>query len=693
MLCRLLLLVLILLFSPGALAQRALQLMPGMERVDLVPYMAWLRDSTGTMTVEWHPLPGSFNPGFTRDAIWLRIEIDRPAEAPQDWLLEVGNADLAHLGLNERAVDGTWHERQLGEDISRSDWDMDYRTPVFRLDLAAPGRHTFWLRVRSRTSMSAQVRLWRPQRFEAAARHESLAYGLLFGAYATIFIFFLFFWRWTREKVSLWYTWYVFNSLGQMVLTFGHLQQYTGIPGRITDGILSLLICSSIWIGVNVCVLFISLPKYMPRTARWLTCSAAWLSAIYSLLAMCIGYATGVVPAQISVLVFILVLVAIAFRLWRHGERQTRVFLLAFGIFFVGVVLRILRNFTFLPPNFLTDNGYQIAAVAHMLVMSLAIAGRYNTIKQEKAQAQAEALRAETEYALSLESEVAARTTSLVDEIGRRTVAELELRQALLAEQKARQEQLDFVAMVSHEFRTPLSIIDTSAQRIASDAGAPEAAQERCSNIRRTIQRMTLLMDEFLSLDRLDSASRSFAPSNVDPEHMIHGIAHEWEQGQITVTCRNLPANFRCDTELLGIALRNLLANAIRHSPEHRPIELSASGRHNDMVIEISDQGSGIPSDEIPMLFQKYFRGRGSRDKPGAGLGLYLAKHIIDLHSGHLSVESTLGKGTTFTIFLPNGASDDLQPSRMLFENPAQGKKCPGCPARDHERSAMSATG
>lgn len=661
---RLLVLILALVLSPCSWAQTPLRLTSEMERVDLVPHTAWLRDATGTMTVDqasastnWHPLPGSFNVGFTHEAIWLRIQIDRPDTAPRNWLVEIGNGVLADLRLYERAGTGTWREHQAGTDIPRSNWDLDYRAPVFHLDLTEPGRHTVWLRVRTRTSLSAQVLLWRPQRFEAGSRRESLAYGLLFGAYATIFIFHLFFWHWSREEVSRWYAWYVSNSLGQMVLTFGHLQQYVSIPGWISDITLALLICSSIWVGVNMCVQFLGLPTHMPRVARCLTRSAALLSMLFSLLALGVNYATGVAPAQLSVFVLIFVLVAVALRLCWQGQRQAGFFLLAFGIFFAGIILRILRNFTLLPPNFLTDNGYQIGAVAHMVVMSLAITERYNGMKQEKVHAQAEALQAKTEYASSLESEVAARTGSLINEIGRREAVEDELRQALAAERQARQEQRDFVAMVSHEFRTPLSIIDTSTQRIAGSPATPEATLERCRNIRQAAQRMISLMDDFFSFDHIDSDLRSVVLTHVDPEHMIRSAAGEWDRGHISVACRNLPTHLPCDADLLRIALRNLLANAIRHSPEGVRVKLSAYSHDNDIVIEVADHGSGIPSDEMPKLFQKYFRGRGAKDKPGTGLGLYLVKRIVELHGGHVTAHSELHSGTTFVISLPHHTS------------------------------------
>jgi signal transduction histidine kinase len=640
-----------------------------MERADLLPHTAWLRDPTGAMTVaqaqassSWHPSTGRLNEGFTHDAIWLRIQIDRPVEAPPLWILEFNNGDLADLRVYERSANGIWREHQAGEDIPQRDWDLAYRVPLFRLDLKEPGPHTYWVRITSRCSLSAQVRLWRPQSFDAGALRESMAYGWLFGAYATIFIFHLFFWRWAHEEVSRWYACYVANGLCQMILTFGHFQWWTGMPGWLCDKVLAVLICSAIWIGINMCVLFMGLQWHMPRTARALTRLSACLSVVFGLLAVGVNYATGVAPAQLSILALIIVLVAIAIRLCKQGHRQAFYFLLAFGIYFIAIVVRILRNFTVLPPNFVTDNGFQIGAIIHMLVMSITITQRHNTLKQKKLEAQTEALLAKNEYAAALESEVDARTASLVTEIERRKTLEDELRQALIHEQLARQEQRDFVAMVSHEFRTPLSIIDISAQRlIASSTVAADIMWERCKNIRQAVQRMTALMNEFLSMDRIEDDLRALALTNVDPRLLLQRVVDELHQQRIRIVCAHLPPRFCCDAELLRIAIHNLLSNAIRNAPAETDIRLSAVGLENGIVIEVADQGKHIPADELPRLFQKYFRGRAAKSSAGTGLGLYLVMRIVKQHHGQITVVSEPGLGNTFSLSLPDQSGSSPQ--------------------------------
>jgi len=108
---------------------------------------------------------------------------------------------------------------------------------------------------------------------------------------------------------------------------------------------------------------------------------------------------------------------------------------------------------------------------------------------------------------------------------------------------------------------------------------------------------------------------------------------------------------------LLRIALRNLLANAVRHAPEGVPVQFHAQGRVDGGVdFAVADAGCGIPADELPRLFQKYFRGRGAQDKPGAGLGLYLVQRIARLHGGTVVVTSNAA-GSRFVLTVPGGVA------------------------------------
>jgi signal transduction histidine kinase len=356
----------------------------------------------------------------------------------------------------------------------------------------------------------------------------------------------------------------------------------------------------------------------------------------------------GVLPARLVVLGWAPMLLALATRLWWRGHAPARFFVLAFGILIAGGVLRYLRILGWVDPSFLTDYSFEVSSIINMLIMSLAITGRYNDMKREKLAAQA-ALNS------SLEVQVQERTVLLVDEISRREALEVDLRRALAVEQLAWQQQQDFVAMVSHEFRTPLAIINTSVHHVVQSLDASQAKSvERCTNIKESARRMSDLMDEYLSLDRIEGTTQALKLTACDISEVVAGVVAEWPSHLIELIATAAPPALQCDWKLLQVALRNLISNGLRHSPPDLPLRLWVQGQPGGgVLIEISDAGSGIPDDEMARVFQKYFRGRGALGKPGAGLGLYLVERIAQLHGGSVKVESTPDHGSRFSLNLP----------------------------------------
>lgn len=169
------------------------------------------------------------------------------------------------------------------------------------------------------------------------------------------------------------------------------------------------------------------------------------------------------------------------------------------------MVVAYLRNFGVLPANFWTDHAVAIGSMLHMGIMSLRIISHYNRLKRDNEQAQRQAAEFMRLPNARMESLVQMRTRELHEELRRRETLEQELRVSLNQEQRMREEQGDFVAMVSpHEFRTPLAIIATSAQQLGRQLDAPaEKSQRRCQNIRDAVGRLLGLVDDYLTHDRM----------------------------------------------------------------------------------------------------------------------------------------------------------------------------------------------
>lgn len=665
---RLSFILLLLLFLPSLLLAQALPQPVLALRADTTYLPArgalmLLRDSQGSMTVEqamaatgWRKLPNSVSEGYTADAVWLRLEIDRAADAPRDWVLRFTNALLDDVRFYRQSSDGGWTQLHSGEDMGRSSWLMDERGVVLPIRVKTAGPETWLVRLKTKNAMATDLEIWTSAAFNDFSRREYLYYGLYFGCYLLLILFHTLFWRMTKEALSGWYLLYVsFNALNE-VMTVALPQQVFNMPVGISDPMLGLSICISVAVGAQFSLLQLELPNLWPRFSKIVGVGTTLVSLTGCGLVLTGRYATAMILVQMLALLLIVVFIGISLWLLTRGYRPARFFLLAFGIFYAGVIISFMRNLGWVPFNFWTGHASAIGAFLHMLLMSLRLNLRYNGLRRDKEMAQSEMVRAVRQLNEGLEHQVTKRTLALQQEIARRELLELELRDALEVERRTREEQKDFVAMVSHEFRTPLAIINTTAQQIAKNLDAVrEKTLVRCQNLRNAAHRMAALVDEYLTADRMDTGIAAFRPETCDLGSLIDGVLDEWPHERVQRSLQVLPQQFVCDKGLLRVALRNLLTNADRHSPEGCPIRVQAEVQTSGNIrIAVCNEGPPIAADEIPRLFQKYFRGRVAQHLPGAGLGLYLVQRIAAMHAGEVVLENAGHQGVLiFSLLLP----------------------------------------
>ena len=233
------------------------------------------------------------------------------------------------------------------------------------------------------------------------------------------------------------------------------------------------------------------------------------------------------------------------------------------------------------------------------------------------------------------------------------------LEQALRTQEEYNRLQREFVAMASHEFRTPLAIIDLAAQQIArkADRYSPGELSARAGNIRDAVARMQQLMESTLHAEQLNAGQIRPEMAPFDLSALLTLVCER--QTEISPSCgirldlRDLPEAFVGDRRLLDQVFTNLLSNAVKYSPDKASVLLAGRRSGEDLCISFSDEGVGIPADEMPRLFQLYFRARTAAGIAGTGIGLNLARELVELHGGRIEVTSREGQGSTFTVWLP----------------------------------------
>lgn len=243
------------------------------------------------------------------------------------------------------------------------------------------------------------------------------------------------------------------------------------------------------------------------------------------------------------------------------------------------------------------------------------------------------------------------------------------LEERLAEERRLNQLQQDFVSMASHEFRTPLTLIDAQAQRLSKLAQRATAAEvaERAGKIRKAILRMTTVIDKLLNSSRLvdGEAQLYFHPTGIDLRIILEEVCHLHRevapQANIHQRLGGEGLSIQGDARLLFQMFGNLISNALKYSADGSLIEVLASTEDDEVVVAIRDRGMGIPKQDLASIFDRYSRGSNVAGIVGTGVGLYLVKIVAELHGGSVDVESAVERGTCFTVRLPHARAVDRQ--------------------------------
>lgn len=222
----------------------------------------------------------------------------------------------------------------------------------------------------------------------------------------------------------------------------------------------------------------------------------------------------------------------------------------------------------------------------------------------------------------------------------------------------------DFVANVSHELRTPLSMLQGYSEALVDDiAASPEERQGIARIIHDESLRMGRLVNNLLDLARMETGHFEMNCDYVDIKALCERVHRKFStlskecDVHLLATLHRDPLHMECgDEDRLEQVLTNLLDNALRHTPGGKQIEMRAFPQEDSIVLEVADQGTGIPAEDLEFIFERFYKADKARTRGGSGgtgLGLAIVKNIVEAHRGTVSVESEPGKGTTFSIRIP----------------------------------------
>jgi len=259
-----------------------------------------------------------------------------------------------------------------------------------------------------------------------------------------------------------------------------------------------------------------------------------------------------------------------------------------------------------------------------------------------------------------LEEMVKERTAELIVEIKKKEAAERLLKTALVKEKELNELKTRFISTATHEFKTPLTSIMTSAELLQrfDSTWTSEKKSEYLTRMIGSVIKMTKMIDDVLSVSKAETVKNSYEFCETDIFELSEKIVFESRlalsgDANISHSFNGEPKVFMVDPGQIELILRNLLSNAVKYSPSGGTVDLAVSCSENGISIKVSDQGIGIPASDIPKLFEPFHRASNVASFKGSGLGLSIVKHAVEIHKGNIEVESSVDIGTTFTIFLP----------------------------------------
>lgn len=602
-------------------------------------------ESTARLTSELHF-------GFSNATYWIKLPLATKSSTPSEWILE-----LPYLGLDtvDFYAPGKSAVRS-GSIAPIENRPFRYRYYTFPLTLTQDIQY-FYLKIESQYAVTIPLVLYSLAGFNHEQISDTLIQALYYGGILSLFFYNFILFISIRDKQYLIYCCFTLFTGLAIFAGNGYARLYLWNDLVAWDQISqNTLFGFAGFFGTLFTSLFLKAREQQPRFQLLLITLS--LSYLFLTAALLLTLRTELISREfifqgifINSLFAALACLYGSFVAARLGQSSAYYFAIAWGALAIGVIVASLRAFGLIPSNGFTLYAVQIGSGFEMLLFSFALAHRIQSERALREQAQSEALRAKQ----SAIEEMKKSEDRLEQAVEQRTE---KLQHLLLSEQEIHNQYVRFGAMIAHEFRNPLNIIEgqTSMLELESEAGINKT-QKRTAAIRSATKRLTTLFDQWLQSDRLNQSGNHLEISVVDlaimAETLIQTSRIFHADYRFQYSCPTEKIEIECDSNLLQIAILNLIDNACKYSNKNSTITLSIITSGYELGIQVHDTGFGIDPHDLSRIFDVYYRGSYQARTKGTGLGLAFVKRIAELHDGHVEVQSQVNLGSTFTIWLP----------------------------------------
>lgn len=594
----------------------------------LKPEVSVLVDDTGAETIEtvaglsndrFLPLVTPLSSGYTRKAHWLRVVLRRNADAPRRWLLELGPGYLDDVRLY--TPDGTtadgFHERVAGDLLPFAEREVPHRLFVFALDLPSGNAPwTIYLRLQSTSTLMAHLTFWDPAAFATATQGEYLALGLLLGALCLMLLYSATYWYFLRERYLLLFIGLVLSMLIAHLGTNGLAEQllFPSHP-HLANAFAPIGSCLLLFFGFWFFLDFLKVWQRHPWLSRFYVGTA--MLSIAALPGVVFDYYVEIAPVMMACsLISLPFCLVVAWRSIGLNIVGSRWVAAAYAWYCLMVAGNLLSVLGFIPSHGFMIYGWQYGAPIYVVFLMSGVFTRVREMERRHDQAVASKIAAEEKARIA---------------------------------HAQRQEKSRFLALMTHELKTPLAAIDAAVQALGY---APEAkdpiVSRRHQRIREAVARLNMLLEDSLVMVRDGEESNRpfhFRRNRVVIDDLLRSLSAGYSisspsgRGISCVRFGSAPkTDFLGDGILLRLALGNLIDNALKYGVAGHEISVSACDRacqgQPGVAFEVESAFDGSPDEDCEAWFDKFWRGSNSAGKDGVGLGLYLVRSIAEAHGG-----------------------------------------------------------
>lgn len=609
------------------------------EREDLYPAIDLIKDRQDKYTINdlvqeniEEPFTNIHNVkqkrGFFHSPNWLRFDIQNNS-TDEHWLLEFAFPLIHELKLYTVEDGQIVQLYDTGANNPFHQRPYNHRNFVLPFDIPQGESKTFYAYAVGSGDLHPPIIVWKQEAFMEKSQVEFLLLGIFYGISLVMILYNLFLFFSLRLKSYLFYVLTImFTLLGKISINgLGYQYLWSNFPNWN-------IISTTVWVAIGCIFIliftrhFLDVDQYIPTFKRFYYTFIV-LNMVVILSIPFSRFIALYLMIAVSVSTFIVAITTASISLFR-GAREARFYLLGWLVFLTGVSITMLERAVVVPYSMVTEYAGQTALTFEVVLLSLALADKFNIMRREKNIAKQEALESQ---------ELALQNLKQADEL-----------------------KDEFLAITSHELRTPLYGMIGIAESLRDGVAGPVHAKmkSQLSMIITSGKRLTALVNEILDFSKLKYESLEL---NLKPVHIpsildivltiLNPLIRNKRIELVNKLNHKMP-NVLADENRLQQILYNLLDNAIKYTDEGK-IEISANEHNNMLQIHITDQGPGIPADQIDTIFQPFQQGEASvsRRSSGVGIGLNVTKSLVELHDGKLDVSSKVGQGTTFTISLP----------------------------------------